>query len=405
MELHSTLTHKKGSKIKVTFKVLAASLLISTSMMATPSIMAYAAEAPSVSQGITYAREFGSLEELPASPSYEISFSDVLESDWFYTDVMEMARAGVINGMSDGTFSPMGELTVSAAIKLAVTARNAYYGEATVQIDPNSDHWVDSYFDYAASHGLFSDVTFSRSEFDSPISRGQMAALFANVLHPSDYPAINDIDRAENPAIRLETNKHAIFLYNSGILIGTNEGFELDKNISRAETAAIINRVVNPDARKDTGTFNRRGTSGTVEDVTDQVIEGDFTAYQLETIDLVNSTRAELGLEPMILDEELCRAAEQLALEYSQGSDAHYRLNGDLTISVLPELGLRIRPIKENYADGTANIMNSTSRVHEGWMKSEGHRGEIVSKSHKYMGIGKVEANGNVYWVAVYSPN
>ena len=52
----------------------------------------------------------------------EIRFTDVAKSDWFYDYVTGLAKAGVINGMGDGTFLPQGTLTWAQALKLLLCA-------------------------------------------------------------------------------------------------------------------------------------------------------------------------------------------------------------------------------------------------------------------------------------------
>ena len=43
--------------------------------------------------------------------AYDISFSDVLESSWFYEDVMTLSESGVVSGYPDGTYRPTKKVT------------------------------------------------------------------------------------------------------------------------------------------------------------------------------------------------------------------------------------------------------------------------------------------------------
>ena len=73
-----------------------------------------------------------------------------------------------------------------------------------------------------------------------------MAELFARALPASEYAQINDFSYAKerNVSDAVKT------LYTSGIMIGDDTGsFRVNDTITRAETAAIINRVIIPDAR------------------------------------------------------------------------------------------------------------------------------------------------------------
>ena len=43
--------------------------------------------------------------------AYDISFSDVPESSWFYEDVMTLSESGVVSGYPDGTYRPTKKVT------------------------------------------------------------------------------------------------------------------------------------------------------------------------------------------------------------------------------------------------------------------------------------------------------
>lgn len=172
-----------------------------------------------------------------------ISFVDVKADDWFYKNVQSTTAHGLINGIGDSKFNPQGTLTIAEAIKLVASA-NAYYNNDLDSLSVStSGHWVSNYLTYAQQKGI---VTTSYSDLDSAITRGQMAELFARALPASEYAQINDFNNAKerNVSDAVKT------LYTSGIMIGDDTGsFRVNDTITRAETAAIINRVIIPDAR------------------------------------------------------------------------------------------------------------------------------------------------------------
>ena len=49
-----------------------------------------------------------------------ISFTDVKQSDWYYSTVMKMANDGIINGTGDGSFNPAGQVSYAEFIKMLV---------------------------------------------------------------------------------------------------------------------------------------------------------------------------------------------------------------------------------------------------------------------------------------------
>ena len=54
--------------------------------------------------------------------AYDVSFSDVPEDSWFYTDVMTLAESGVIGGYPDGTYRPTKKVTTGEALKMILLA-------------------------------------------------------------------------------------------------------------------------------------------------------------------------------------------------------------------------------------------------------------------------------------------
>ena len=78
--------------------------------------------------------------------AYDVSFSDVPEDSWFYTDVMTLAESGVIGGYPDGTYRPTKKVTTGEALKMILLA--AGYPEP----EPAASLWLSEFCHRA---GLF----------------------------------------------------------------------------------------------------------------------------------------------------------------------------------------------------------------------------------------------------------
>ncbi|MFR4068373.1 MAG: S-layer homology domain-containing protein [Oscillospiraceae bacterium] len=68
--------------------------------------------------------------------AYDVSFSDVPEDSWFYTDVMTLAESGVIGGYPDGTYRPTKKVTTGEALKMILLA--AGYPERSRRVPPGA---------------------------------------------------------------------------------------------------------------------------------------------------------------------------------------------------------------------------------------------------------------------------
>ena len=161
--------------------------------------------------------------------AYDVSFSDVPEDSWFYTDVMTLAESGVIGGYPDGTYRPTKKVTTGEALKMILLA--AGYPEP----EPAASHWARGYLNFAIEQGFltrYEDI----SDLDVNMTRGLVAKLAANALGlsaPGTYDTFTDTD---SPYVEA--------LCAAGIVGGYPDGtYRPGASISRAEIAAIVNRI------------------------------------------------------------------------------------------------------------------------------------------------------------------
>ena len=161
--------------------------------------------------------------------AYDVSFSDVPEDSWFYTDVMTLAESGVIGGYPDGTYRPTKKVTTGEALKMILLA--AGYPEP----EPAASHWARGYLNFAIEQGFltrYEDI----SDLDVNMTRGLVAKLAANALGlsaPGTYGTFTDTD---SPYVEA--------LCAAGIVGGYPDGtYRPGASISRAEIAAIVNRI------------------------------------------------------------------------------------------------------------------------------------------------------------------
>lgn len=114
---------------------------------------------------------------------------------------------------------------------------------------------------------------------------------------------------------------------------------------------------------------------------------------------LANQARAEHGAAPLRWDSALATAAlahcHRMAVE---GPIAHrYNAEADLATRA-GHAGAHFGLIEENVAVGP-----SASVIHEEWMRSPGHRSNLLNPSIDRVGIAVVSARGVLYAVADYS--
>ena len=161
--------------------------------------------------------------------AYDVSFSDVPEDSWFYTDVMTLAESGVIGGYPDGTYRPTKKVTTGEALKMILLA--AGYPEP----EPAASHWARGYLNFAIEQGFltrYEDI----SDLDVNMTRGLVAKLAANALGLSDPGTYGTFTDTDSPYVEAHCA--------AGIVGGYPDGtYRPGASISRAEIAAIVNRI------------------------------------------------------------------------------------------------------------------------------------------------------------------
>ena len=167
----------------------------------------------------------------------DVNYTDVKESDYFYVEVLFTTGKGIINGIGNNEFNPQGILTVAQAVKISACI-NANFYEKDIPYN-TSTHWADCYYDYALENGIIKDTDFNKADFDSAITRDRLFYIFANTLPDSEYIEINEKELASEKDMLDYIEK----LFCAGIIVGNENGFELEENITRADCSILISRM------------------------------------------------------------------------------------------------------------------------------------------------------------------
>ena len=180
------------------------------------------------------------VSKFTASRTYQNQFTDVAESQWFYSFVKTAYEYTLANGTSDTKFSPDGKFTVAQALTAAVNIHKAYNG-TTVRAAAAGEAWYVPYVEYCVQNGIIKNGQFAN--LDAYIKRGDMAIVFANILPESEYKAIREKtlpDMTAGMASAAAVQK----LANAGIVGGDAKGnFNPDNEITRAEACVIFTRI------------------------------------------------------------------------------------------------------------------------------------------------------------------
>ena len=180
-------------------------------------------------------------------------FLDADESAWYGSQqqgvIKSVVQLGIMNGYTDGTFHPIGNITLSEAIKMAAVVHATCNNQTISFSASDGGKWYDAYLNYCVKNRIVSSDEYS--SLDAYATRAQIAHIFAKAT--SDFAVVNDIDYDYIPDVseRSEYADEILALYRAGILTGDERtrAFRPSDTITRAEAAAIISRVALPTTR------------------------------------------------------------------------------------------------------------------------------------------------------------
>ncbi|MBQ8510192.1 MAG: S-layer homology domain-containing protein [Clostridia bacterium] len=178
--------------------------------------------------------------DTPAEPEI-LSFPDVNESDWFYTDVTKLASLGIINGYPDGSFLPHNQITNAEFIKILMISAGMDLEEVPEE-QLYAESWASLYISIAYANGIITDADldagFSPDDF---ITRSAMTKMMILALgiEPS---------RIDDPFTDI-SDMYASTAYNEYLLRGYLQPddtriYDGGSPAARSEAAAIAVRII-----------------------------------------------------------------------------------------------------------------------------------------------------------------
>ena len=184
-------------------------------------------------------------------------FADVNENDWFgYNKDRSIVAAyeyGLMQGSGAAAFNPVGNFTIAEAIALAARVHNIYDG-GTGEF-PQGANWYQAFLDYAIANGIVGAGTFSN--YNKAATRAEMAYIFSRALPEDEFAPQNTVISLPDVNNSTPYSAAIVLLFRAGVFKGGDERgtFSPGNNITRAEAAAIISRVILPATRERGLTF------------------------------------------------------------------------------------------------------------------------------------------------------
>jgi hypothetical protein len=197
--------------------------------------------------------------ESPATPqpsdpvTSQLTFSDISETNWYYNDVMELARRGIISGVKeavDGVSEYGPEITVSFGQFIAIATR--LVTPEYIEEIPNAPSWATKHYEAAVRSGLIFHGFFEGTveALNAGISREDMALILVDValINGEELEIKEGIEEKIPDFYEISyRNRDAVLkAYSNGLLVGDADGnFNPKDTLKRSEVAAVFCRVMN----------------------------------------------------------------------------------------------------------------------------------------------------------------
>lgn len=111
---------------------------------------------------------------------------------------------------------------------------------------------------------------------------------------------------------------------------------------------------------------------------------GDLSQQEKLLLDLINQERAKNNIAPLVADPELMGVARTKANDMTKNNYfSHYSPTYGSPFDMMRQFGISFKAAAENIA-GNSTVEGAVNS----WMKSEGHRNNILNGNYNYTGIG-----------------
>ena len=196
----------------------------------------YIAEEPEESDGLSNFKQI----------AYYIKglFRDIPENApaaWYDSYIQTAFNLGLMKGRASGVFDPDGNVTIAECLAMAARINDIYNG-GSGQFS-QGEVWYNVYVYYCMQKGIIKPADFP--DYTAPVTRAQMAYILGNSMPRDAFPEINQVYNIPDVTPLTFHEEIIYMLYRAGVLTGySDHSFAPDSYITRAETAAILSRIV-----------------------------------------------------------------------------------------------------------------------------------------------------------------
>lgn len=196
----------------------------------------------------------------------EISFTDVIETDWYYSYVMTCARKGVMQGVGNGLFMPNKNMS---RIEFLTVVIRYLYPNAEKNYQGDRSQWWTPYYQIALEKGLIKTTEFAASDMETAMTRQEMALVISRALEKMGRMPLNIVDESkisDYAKIDPYYQEAVKITYSAGIITGRDSTgtFAPKETLTRGQACTVICRMPMMQAGTTQPTDRKPGTQDDV---------------------------------------------------------------------------------------------------------------------------------------------
>lgn len=188
----------------------------------------------------------GTIGTIGTTPLPGIGYSNFADVDghWAKASIDAMYSKGIINGFEDGSFKPELNVTRAEFAKMIVCLLGlSSEGDADFS-DVADNSWYNGYVAAAVKAGIVKGTDDGKFNPNSYITRQDAAVMLARVLEYKNIAMdVNAIEFNDSDKIADYAKNSVNGMANLGVITGYNGGFAPLDNTTRAQAAALLQRV------------------------------------------------------------------------------------------------------------------------------------------------------------------
>lgn len=328
-------------------------------------------------------------DEIPST------FKDVTKDHWAYDAIEELVKLGYIK-VENEYFHPNEAITREQAIEIIAYSINEHDTETAFKV-----HFKDidkERASYNAIRRLTELQLIQNSEYfrgNEALTRAQITKILT-LAYGFDY---DDRNRSTFTDVPKTHWAHDMInsLVDNGIIQGVGDKrFAPNKFVTRAQLASMVVKSLAFKQRIDNLEVAYDYLAKEYIDTANL-----YKQWSLEVADLVNKERAKVGLVPLEYDYAL---EQQAIIKAHDMVDRIYFEHYSPFYGNPWDQAMLFDYVYITYGENIARFFNGPELVMFGWMRSQGHRENILNLYYTHIGVGVAQdSSGQYYWVQHFS--